>query len=328
MSLLTGMFPQQHKVQDQAVLPDEIPTIASLLRELGYRTQAFVDDGFMNSRWGFDRGFDDYDDRQRSGLARTIPRAIRWLRSNAHERFFLFLHTYDAHSTGAMPYYHAPAPFEGAFSAPIDSHLRSGDMKEFKQKWEAKKDRLSDDDLRFIQASYAEGIRYIDDQLESFLIRVPLLIRAPGYGERGQRIESVVSSIDIAPTILEFVGYPETVPMDGKSMLGLPARDDEDGVAYSIRTRLGAKRFSIRSRRYHFLWDGDTEESQFFDLHTDPREETNLSPSVLTAEATLRGRLLSWMERYYEERAEGTAEENVLDDPVIRRRLRALGYLE
>ena len=366
MSMLTGLFPQHHKVDDEAVLDDEIPTIPSLLRELGYKTQAFVDGGFVDSHWGFDRGFDGYEDEDRRGLKGTIPRAIRWLRSNAHQRFFLFLHSYDVHSTGAMPYYPAPEPFEGIFSGTIDSDLKSDDMKEFARKWESRKENLSDDDRSYIKATYADGIRHVDAQLELFFdylkrsgiydsaliivwsdhgeglydhdawthgelydhtIRVPLLMRIPGYGRAGQRVRSVVSSIDLAPTILEFVNYPTTVSMDGESVLGFLSKDEGNGVAYSIRSRLGAKLFSIRTRRYHLIWDGNTNQSEFFDLEVDPEERANLFPSGLAAESALQDQLFSWIETYERARAEGPREENTLIDPVMRRRLRALGYV-
>jgi hypothetical protein len=56
MSLLTGLLPQHHQVRDETVLPDGVRTVASALREAGYRTQAFVDGGYMDRHWGFDRG--------------------------------------------------------------------------------------------------------------------------------------------------------------------------------------------------------------------------------------------------------------------------------
>lgn len=50
MSLMTGLYPQHHQVQDARRLPDEIPTLAALLKEQGYRTRAFTSGGYLDRR--------------------------------------------------------------------------------------------------------------------------------------------------------------------------------------------------------------------------------------------------------------------------------------
>ena len=105
MSLLTGLYPQHHGVQDETPLPEGIETLPMLLKELGYTTQAFVDDGWLEARWGFDRGFDGYMDDGKRGLKKNVQSAIEWLELHDNSPFFLFLHTYDVHSSGPFPRY-------------------------------------------------------------------------------------------------------------------------------------------------------------------------------------------------------------------------------
>ncbi|MHC4766747.1 MAG: sulfatase family protein, partial [Planctomycetota bacterium] len=366
MSLLTGLYPQHHRVQDETTLPEGIPTLALLLKELDYRTQAYVDDGWLDRRWGFDRGFDGYKDEKKQGLKRTVRDSIKWLKANGHRGFFLFLHTYDVHSKGPFPRYHCPPPIRGMFSAGIESELNTDDKNEFKAAWENVKENPSPEDRAYIRATYAEGVRHVDEQIGILLdylkesglydsaviiiwadhgegllehdvwghgnvydntIRVPLLVRLPGYEAGGQRVQSIVSGTDLAPTILELAGYPSIVPMDGKSVLPLLAHDDTDDRTFTIRTKGPARLFSIRTRRHHFFWNGTKDESFFFDLARDPKEMNNLFPSGRPAEAALQEELFAWIEAYERARAETPGGDEPLFDPEIRRRLEALGYL-
>ena len=65
-SILTGLVPATHGVHNNApsgVAADDVPTLASILRDAGYRTGAFVGAFVLDARFGLSRGFDIYDDR-------------------------------------------------------------------------------------------------------------------------------------------------------------------------------------------------------------------------------------------------------------------------
>jgi hypothetical protein len=67
-SILTGLLPSSHGVTDFAVpLSATHPTLATLLKTRGYHTAAFVSGFPLDRRFGFDRGFDTYDDRMAGG---------------------------------------------------------------------------------------------------------------------------------------------------------------------------------------------------------------------------------------------------------------------
>ncbi|MBU0753760.1 MAG: sulfatase-like hydrolase/transferase, partial [Planctomycetes bacterium] len=64
-------------------------------------------------------------------------------------------------------------------------------------------------------------------------IRIPLLIRMPG-GPGGVRVDSLVRTIDIFPTILDALKLPIPERMDGKSLLGLmEGRPEPPRFAYA-----------------------------------------------------------------------------------------------
>lgn len=105
MTMLTGLDPVAHGVinHGQRLSPD-VTTLAEALQAAGYTTGAFTDGGFVSAKYGFDQGFDHYDDTRASlpgevdGFPRSMPRALDWLAQHYAKDLFLFLHTFDAHT--------------------------------------------------------------------------------------------------------------------------------------------------------------------------------------------------------------------------------------
>ncbi|RIK91387.1 MAG: hypothetical protein DCC71_25090 [Proteobacteria bacterium] len=99
MSIFTGLDPAEHGVflWDTRLSPD-VPTMAELLRGAGYATRAFHEGGFIAGRFGFDRGFERYEEFPRIAVVReALPQVLDWMRAQQGP-YFLFLHSYAAHS--------------------------------------------------------------------------------------------------------------------------------------------------------------------------------------------------------------------------------------
>ncbi len=367
ISLFTGLSPHRHGVDDRFALSPDIPTLAQRLSEHGYRTQAFADAGYLRARWGFPQGFDAYDEGDSSGFASILPRARRWLKTNGDAPFFLFLHTYDLHTKGRTPYYPSPVPFRGMFSSTIDSELDASSRSSFEASFRARKKDLDRLDERFIKASYAEGIRHVDEMLQGFFetlrgyawydqaliviwsdhgeglydhedyshgevfdhtIRVPLMIRFPGGAYGGLRVRTVVQSLDIAPTLLELAGAAPLEQAEGRSLVPLLHEEDDERVAFSARTRKKQRRFSLRTSRYHYIWHGRPGLRFLFDVRDDPHEKRNLIGTGLPAEDALRERLEVWVKKHDRIRSLPRHVRSQAVDAETEADLRALGYLE
>lgn len=102
-TLLTGLAPDVHGViAPRSRLGAEWTTLAQVLRRAGYGTTAVVANDWLDPRFGFDRGFDDYvmvgaalvtsDEVTRRSLE-ALDRIL-----SAGKPPFLFTHYYDAHS--------------------------------------------------------------------------------------------------------------------------------------------------------------------------------------------------------------------------------------
>jgi glucan phosphoethanolaminetransferase (alkaline phosphatase superfamily) len=64
VSIFTALYPFEHGVRNNGNfrLLDRFPTLATVLRERGYRTAAFVSSFVLDRGYGLARGFETYDD--------------------------------------------------------------------------------------------------------------------------------------------------------------------------------------------------------------------------------------------------------------------------
>ncbi len=116
MSIFTGLDPGEHGVSvDAARLAPAVPTLAELLAASGYRTRAFHEGAYLESRFGFARGFEVYRRHPPVEVVqRALPSVLDWIRKNRDERWFLFLHTYAAHFPyGGFARYRSENPDRG-----------------------------------------------------------------------------------------------------------------------------------------------------------------------------------------------------------------------
>ncbi|MEW6338954.1 MAG: sulfatase-like hydrolase/transferase [Acidobacteriota bacterium] len=115
-SMFTGLYAAGHGVHENGRrLPERVPLLAERLRDLGYRTGAFVSGYPLERQFGLARGFDDYDDAFGSGRVErssreTTDRALAWLGEADSRPVFLWVHYYDPHDP-----YEPPEPFRSRF---------------------------------------------------------------------------------------------------------------------------------------------------------------------------------------------------------------------
>jgi arylsulfatase A-like enzyme len=168
MSLLTGRSLLGHGVVfDDRRLPASVATVAERFQEGGYETHAIVSAPYVHSRYGFAKGFDDYDDRtiyfetnEDSYRSVTAPLLIEtanaYVARKRDKPFFLFLHFWDVH------YDYAPGPpydrmFDPDYAGKVDGNnfyfdpaIRAG---------------MDQRDLDHLLALYDGEIRLVDDHI-------------------------------------------------------------------------------------------------------------------------------------------------------------------
>jgi len=128
MSILTGLDPQEHGMAAKATrLSPDVPLLAELMTDAGYRTQAFHEGGYVAGRFGFERGFAEYKEVPRiAAVDESLPEVTGWMRDNADEPYFLFIQTYAAHFPyGGMDRYRKDHPERGLPDAGELDRLRT-----------------------------------------------------------------------------------------------------------------------------------------------------------------------------------------------------------
>ncbi|MCE9613079.1 MAG: sulfatase-like hydrolase/transferase [Lentisphaerae bacterium] len=126
------------------------------------------------------------------------------------------------------------------------------------------------------------------------LVRVPLIVRWPAGLPAGQRVNGLLSHVDLVPTLLAACGLPAAAALDGVNALPLlrgetPAARDaaivectDDPAALRLKTIVTAEH---KLTMYHGRDDGE-----LYDLVADPGELRNLWTS--SAHGGIRERLL------------------------------------
>lgn len=105
------------------------------------------------------------------------------------------------------------------------------------------------------------------------LLRVPLMIRAPGAKPR--RVETPVSVIDLGPTVLDLFGRPAPGRCMGESLAAFVAGASPK-LARPIAAEGRMKKMLLLQNRYKIILDDQVNTEEVYDLQTDPSEERNL----------------------------------------------------
>lgn len=349
MSLFTGLYPSAHDVRaPPAMLSAEIPMLAELLAPAGYVTAAVTENAMIVAAAGFERGFDSYTEfrgaeaHKASGhVDRVMDVATSWLSDHRDERFFLFLHTYEVHSPYNPPseFDRYPSPDDGRPLPRARAQYRGGvaytDHELGRLRAVLDELGLSRRTVLIVTSDHGEGfgehgVFGHGHHLTEELLRVPLVVRAPGLAPTGHRVAQPVSWVDLAPTILELAGLEKPPAMHGRSLVALLSR--EDGIdPVPVYGEVGggkAKQVAARDGDLKWIFSPESPSPRAYDLE----QGEGAGMEIETEEVLARGRVLR---ARFEEMVGNRAEEEspvsrpgIEIDPELEGQLRALGYLE
>lgn len=288
-SILTGRFPKEFGVRNnnQAALGMTHPTLASIFKEHGYRTGAFVATFVLDSRFGLDRGFDVYEDEMAKGSLESDPldweqpanviadRALAWLSADKSKPFFAWLHFYDPHDP-----YTPPAPYPKTYDAEIafmDSQIKR--VMDWLDK-NAQRERT----LVIVVGDHGESFGEHGEEghgmfLYNTSLHVPLIFVHPALTSKPSRIANPVGAVDIFPTVLELFGWPKPQGLISGSLadairtgVAKPAEvfSESDYVWHSYGW---AQQRSFTTPDWKFI---SSTRCELFDRKKDPQEKINL----------------------------------------------------
>ena len=348
-SILSGTLPVYHGVRDNSVgQPKGPPLISEVLHGKGYRTAAFVGSFILDSRFGLDRGFDyyydDFDLPQRGGTdlshverpaGEVMEKARHWL-ATGDAPFFAWVHLFDPHDP-----YSPPEPYKSRFaSSPYDGEISYVDHEIGALLNSLQENGLLDKTHIILTSDHGEGLGDHGEFTHGLFlydstIHVPLIVRLANQRTVGRRIEEVVRSIDIAPTIFQLAGIQPPATIQGGSLAGLLSA----GANTKARGRLEGNRLAysetlypmvqfgwsplaaIQNSRYKFV---ESPRPELYDQITDPGEKQNLCDQQSALASELRRTLQSQIAKYS---ASARPTGIRVPDPETTQLLRSLGYV-
>jgi arylsulfatase A-like enzyme len=254
-TMLSGWLPVNHgTIDDHLRIAPDVKLLQEAFQQAGYRTIGAVSTLFVSSRFGFDRGFDRFEDfgikSKRENNLSTVDadhvfhNAYYWAqRQPASDPMFVFLHVYDAHYQ-----YDPPAPWNEKY----DRKPQWGDAV-YKNYQAYHRNMIPKVQLDHQIAQYDEEIAFVDDAFREFVTRwrssgreavvvitadhgeefgergswghahtlypeqlhIPLIVNGPGV--KPQRVAERMGTEDLAPTVAGLVGVPFGTAKDGES---------------------------------------------------------------------------------------------------------------
>lgn len=361
-SILTSLIPQHHQASfdNRRALPEEITTLAEVLAAEGYRTAAFTGGGQIDPLFGLGQGFEQYTMPAADDFEISVDAALGWIESVEGEPFFLFLHTYQPHH----PYDPDPevlALFDDSYDGPMQGPISVTRLKDINAGEIELSERdvehivaTYDAEIREVDTAFGRLIDALEsrdllapslvvftsDHGEEFgehgyvgwhshtfyeeLLRVPLFFKYPAGGPQGQRVDRMVRSIDIAPTVLKAVGLRVPQAFSGIDLAALLSeRQVPPLVSVGRLDRIDTARVSfIRDDRFK-LERVLSRRQRLFDLVEDPAEVWDTSGNY-PGEVS---RLITTYEETLSSRP--AAQGNVIEPgDKLRRELQDLGYIQ
>jgi arylsulfatase len=254
-SIFTGLYPAAHgvlqhvsstKMPNDAISPD-LATLAELLRDAGYATAGVTANAWVSEPRGYAQGFDRFEsmDHENASVVNETARALLDALRKRRQPFFLYVHYMDPH-----PPYEPPPDLVRRFRAAMQGrgwsprprllnlialydaeiHLVDRGIGSFFSY--LRKLGLYDEMVIAVTADHGEqfferGALGHGEHLHNEETHVPLILKGPGLtGE----VDTTVSTIDLAPTLLELAGVEAPNGIQGVSLLSQLSQRERRGV--------------------------------------------------------------------------------------------------
>ncbi|MFH1842235.1 MAG: sulfatase, partial [bacterium] len=259
VSLFTGTYPMQHGVHQHAdrFADESIVTLAEILQHEGYATGAILAARVLDERFGLARGFDHYDDdigfysdgrpadMRRAGAVVKQAKLVfqEWFgsgsTSGSRAPWFCWTHFYDPHIG-----YDPPSPFDSGFADdPYAGEVAYMDDEIGKLlAWLRQRGEL-ENTLVVAVADHGEslgqhGIHGHTEYVYQDVLRIPFLLSWPGRIEAGQVVTELAQTVDLVPTVLDYLGLDVGEVVAGRSLRpAVEGKPDTEPVASYFESR-------------------------------------------------------------------------------------------
>ena len=177
-TLMTSKYPIQHgALSYNNPLNESEITLAETLKKNGYITGAFISTTLVSSKFGFNQGFDTFNEDLDADYQRPVTKfhakSLQWIEKNYGNKSFLWMHYFEPH----YPYLqHEP------YTSSYESFFNKGEKGNFdythewiKEKFNRKEAELNIKDLNRLKALYGGEVSYIDEFIGELINKIKKL---------------------------------------------------------------------------------------------------------------------------------------------------------
>lgn len=340
---------------DRHILPKHLATLAEILQSVGYVAVGSTGGSWISRKMQFDQGFEAFNDKNYRGVATRANALVKMVanRGKSGKPLFAFFHTFEIHGP-----YSPPKKYRDMFGTYDSDFVPSAAnlARIFREQLP-----ITTADGAFITSQYDAGIRYADDTLREMfrrldelgfldnclvlvtsdhgeslgerghyshpsvlyreLVDVPLIIAGPEIPAGGVD-DRLISTIDIAPTILDYVNVEIPDWFQGRSAL-LPPKPGADQVTMA---QYGSYKFAITTLKWKLIRTPVKNSLELFNLVADPLEGNNVADQHPGVVRDLDDRISAWLARQAPREAPDEKDPPELTEEEIKR-LKTLGYL-
>jgi arylsulfatase A-like enzyme len=314
-SVFTSRLPEAHGCEDRkGVLSESLTLLPEVLQSAGYETRGVITNGMIADTWGFDQGWDSYRFVKRRPMREYTDAGLlelfvtQALDALAPPPFFLYLHYVDPHEPYLLHPEHEWDPdYDGTFNGEVATlepfrhrtpspanrqrvvDLYDGEVaymdRHLRRLFDELQTRgLLDQSWIVITSDHGEGLWDHGEmghagQVQQEVLHVPLLIRPPGGLETPMRVSEPISLIDVAPTLVQFVGLNVPAEWDGRSWapyLGGGPRSPARPVVSDEEVD-GKRLATVVDGRWKLVVDLDSGDRALYDLVRNPDELEELA---------------------------------------------------
>jgi arylsulfatase A-like enzyme len=160
--------------------------------------------------------------------------------------------------------------------------------------------------------------------LQKIYLNIPLIVAIPGNPQNGTRRTEPVTHLDIAPTLLDLIGFNGVRGLPGRDLLTLPKGASIPIFAETYRPESDRNRFALIEAPWHMILDPETGRHKIYNMSADPSESVNLWNTAAVPPEVARDfekRLNDFAREILTLKKETTV------DAKTEERLKSLGYL-
>jgi len=273
----------------------------------------FINDAMKKRNWDklvekFLANIDDFEREEDWFAAKVFRKAAEWIKINKRYDgcIFLWVDCFDPHE----PWYPPPQYLE-KYGLSNRKPLLILPMGGYAKEW------ASEEDIDVIRTLYMAEVEYVDrwfgyfyetlrdiglldnsiiilladhghpladhgkflkgtDRLYNELLKIPFMVRLPG-GEKARVVDALIMMPDVAPTILELLGFEEDAKvLSGRSFLDVLNRNTDRHRSYIVAGYHEGIDRCVRDERYSLILRPEGEPDELYDLWKDPRETHNI----------------------------------------------------